>query len=322
MMRITPFIVLFLFFSCGYVENDARVIKLAHGLAVEHPVHKGMEYLAKRVKERSEGKLQINIYPSGQLGQERECLELMQIGSIEMTKVSAAVMENFAPSYKVLGLPYIYRNEEHRFAVWDGPVGQSLLEEGENYLMRGLCFYDAGSRSFYTKDKPVEKPSDLNGLKIRVMNSITAFEMVEALGGSPTPISYGELYTALQQGIVDGAENNPPSFYTSHHYEVCKYYSIDEHSSVPDVLLINSGLWKDLSEEEKDWLMAAVRESVLEQRKLWKESVQFCLEEVQKAGVEVVYPEKEPFQNQVEPLYDQFKNDPVMSGLIKQIQDL
>ena len=297
------------------------MIKLAHGLDIEHPVHKGMEYMAEKVKENSGGKLQINIYPSGQLGQERELLELMQIGSIEITKVSAAVMENFVPSYKVLGLPYIYRDEKHRFAVWDGPIGQKLLAEGENYLMRGLCFYDAGSRSFYTKAKPVEKPSDLNGMKIRVMNSVTAFDMVKALGGSPTPISWGELYTALQQGIVDGAENNAPSFYTSYHYEVCKYYSIDEHSAQPDVLLINSNLWKDLSDQEKKWLQDAVDASVLEQRKLWKESVEFCINKVKEAGVEVIYPDKTLFQEKVAPLYDSFESDPVIKQLIQEIRN-
>ncbi len=307
--------------GCDGINKDTRVIKLAHGLDIEHPVHKGMEYMAEKVKENSGGKLQINIYPSGQLGQERELLELMQIGSIEITKVSAAVMENFVPSYKVLGLPYIYRDEKHRFAVWDGPIGEKLLAEGENYLMRGLCFYDAGSRSFYTKERPVEKPSDLNGMKIRVMNSVTAFDMVKALGGSPTPISWGELYTALQQGIVDGAENNAPSFYTSYHYEVCKYYSIDEHSAQPDVLLINSNLWKDLSDQEKKWLQDAVDASVLEQRKLWKESVEFCIEKVKEAGVEVIYPDKTLFQEQVAPLYDSFESDPVIKQLIQEIRN-
>ena len=307
--------------GCDAINKDTRVIKLAHGLDIEHPVHKGMEYMAEKVKENSGGKLQIAIYPSGQLGQERELLELMQIGSIEITKVSAAVMENFVPSYKVLGLPYIYRDEEHRFAVWDGPIGKKLLAEGDNYLMRGLCFYDAGSRSFYTKAKPVEKPSDLNGMKIRVMNSVTAFDMVKALGGSPTPISWGELYTALQQGIVDGAENNAPSFYTSYHYEVCKYYSIDEHSAQPDVLLINSNLWKDLSDEEKKWLQDAVDASVIEQRKLWKESVEFCIEKVKEAGVEVIYPDKSLFQEQVAPLYDSFESDPVIKQLIQEIRN-
>lgn len=322
MKNILVLVLLVVVAGCGSIATDVRVIKLAHGLDIEHPVHKGMAYMAEKVKENSDGKLQISIYPSGQLGQERELLELMQIGSIEITKVSAAVMENFVPSYKVLGLPYIYRDEEHRFAVWDGPIGQKLLAEGEDYLMRGLCFYDAGSRSFYTKEKPIESPSDLNGMKIRVMNSATAFDMMRALGASPTPISWGELYTALQQGIVDGAENNAPSFYTSYHYEVCKYYSIDEHSAQPDVLLINSSLWNDLSDQEKKWLQDAVDASVLEQRKLWKESVEFCIEQVKKAGVEVVYPDKVPFQEQVMPLYDQFKEDEVIQQLIEEIRNV
>ncbi|MCB0437094.1 MAG: DctP family TRAP transporter solute-binding subunit, partial [Mangrovimonas sp.] len=165
------------------------------------------------------------IYPNQQLGSERENLELLQIGSLDMTKVSVGVMENFAPKMKVFGLPFLFRDKQHAFNVLDGPIGKELLDEGEKYWLKGLCYYDAGSRSFYTKDKPVMTPEDLKGSKIRVMESVTAMDMVRSLGGAPTPISWGELYTSLQQGVVDGAENNPPSFYLSRHYEVCKFYS-------------------------------------------------------------------------------------------------
>jgi tripartite ATP-independent transporter DctP family solute receptor len=177
-----------------------------------HPVHQAMEFMAQRCDEISGGELKIEIYPSGQLGSEQQCVELLQIGSLAITKVSAAIMEGFTKDYKVLGLPYIFRSEEHSFKVLDGEIGKELLISPEPFWIRGLCFYDAGSRSFYTKDKAIEKPEDLNGLKIRVMKSIISMELVKQLGGSPTPISWGELYTALQSGVVDGAENNPPSF--------------------------------------------------------------------------------------------------------------
>ena len=173
------------------------------------------------------GKLKIEIYPNSQLGSERQCLELLQIGSLGMTKVSAAVMENFSPDLKVFGYPYLFRDNEHRFKIYDGPIGQKLLLEGEEYWLRGLTYFDAGNRSFYTKNTEIDKPSDLEGLKIRVMQSPTAINLVKSFGGSPTPISWGELYTGLQQGVVDGAENNLPSFYTSKHYEVCKYLTLN-----------------------------------------------------------------------------------------------
>ncbi|MEE3243101.1 MAG: TRAP transporter substrate-binding protein, partial [Bacteroidota bacterium] len=233
--------------------SDSRVIKLAHGLDVSHPVHKAMVFMGERLKEKSAGKLSLDIYPSQQVGSERECLELLQIGSLGMTKVSTGVLENFAPQLKVFGLPFLFRDAEHRFAVLEGEIGEQLLSSSIPQRLKGLTFYDAGSRSFYTK-KPVETPEDLKGLKLRVMESQTAMNMVKNLGGSPTPIAWGELYTALQQGVVDGAENNLPSFYLSHHYEVCKYFVVDEHTALPDELLISTLIWDDLSEEEQRWV--------------------------------------------------------------------
>ena len=305
--------------SCGGTEKE-KVLKLAHGLDISHPVHKGMAYMAERLEEKSGGKLTIQIYPSEQLGSERQCVELLQIGSLAMTKVSAAVMEGFAPKYKVLSLPYIFSDREHSFRVLDGEIGKELLASGTEYWLRGLTFYDAGSRSFYTKDRPIMKPEDLAGLKIRVMKSPTAVEMIRAMGGSPTPISWGELYTALQGGVVDGAENNPPSFYTSHHYEVCKYYCLNEHTSVPDVLLISTIIWDQLSKEEQGWLLEAARESTIRQRILWAESEKESLDEVARAGVEILYPPKEPFAAAVSSLYEEYEADPELADLIRRIR--
>jgi len=311
----------FILSACG-VAKETKVLKLAHGLAPSHSVHQAMEFMAKRLDEKSGGKLQIQIYPSEQLGSERECLELIQIGGLDITKVSAAIMEGFAEEYKVLGLPYIFRDDAHAQKVLDGEIGQKILTSGEEFWLRGLCFFDAGSRSFYTKNTPIETPDDLKGLKIRVMKSITATNMVKALGGSPTPISWGELYTALQGGVVDGAENNPPSFYLSHHYEVCKYYSLDEHTTIPDVLIISTYTWDALNDQERKWLQEAVDESVPYQRKLWAESEQEALEEVQKAGVTIIEPDKSTFIEKVQPIYDSYKDNEKLYPLIQSIRNL
>ncbi|MGB3619515.1 MAG: TRAP transporter substrate-binding protein [Catalinimonas sp.] len=300
--------------------RQMRTLKLSHGLDVSHPVHRGMVYMAEELARNSGGRLQIEIYPSQQLGTEREAVELLQIGSLDMTKVSAGVMESFAPKFRVLGLPYLFRDRAHQFAVQDGPLGEEILRDGERYWLRGLCFYDAGSRSFYTKERPVQTPEDLKGLKVRVMESPTAQAMVSQLGGSPTPMSYGELYTALQQGVVDAAENNPPSFYFSRHYEVCKYYSLDEHTALPDVLLISTKTWERLGPEEQGWLADAVAASVPVQRRYWAESEEESLREVQKAGVEVVRPPKEPFNAQVQPLYDALRDTPELYDLAERIR--
>jgi len=318
---ILLFFIGFIFSSCGELKKG-KTLKLAHGLATDHPVHKAMEFMAERCSELSGGQLQIQIYAGGQLGSEQQCVELLQIGSLAITKVSAAVMESFTEDYKVLSLPYIFRDKQHAFKVLDSDIGKELLLSTENIWLRGLCFYDAGSRSFYTINKMIETPGDLKGMKIRVMKSKTAMDMVQALGGSPTPISWGELYTALQSGVVDGAENNPPSFYTSHHYEVCKYYSLDEHQSIPDVLIISQHIWNDLTEEEKGWLQQAADDSVPVERELWAESVKESLAEVQKAGVEIYHPDKTPYREKVKELYDSYRDQKVIYSYIKRIQEV
>lgn len=300
--------------------SDTTELKLAHGLPTDHPVHEAMVFMAQRASELSNGKLTIDIYPAEQLGSEQQCVELLQIGSLAITKVSAAVMESFVEDYKVFGLPYIFRSKEHAYKVFDGEIGKDLLLSTTEKRLRGLCYYDAGSRSFYTIAKPIEHPDDLAGMKIRVMNSVTAVGMVRALGGSATPISWGELYTALQSGVVDGAENNPPSLYTSRHYEVCKYYSLDEHTTIPDVLVISQVVWDKLSDQEKEWIQQAADESAVLQRKLWAESEEESMAEVQKAGVQINRPDKEPFIQKVQPFLETYKNNEIIYSYIKRIQ--
>jgi tripartite ATP-independent transporter DctP family solute receptor len=316
---------LFIFFVFGLIacntEENKRVIRLGHGLDIAHSVHKAMLKADEVLNEISKGKMRIQIYPNQQLGSERECLELLQIGSLDMAKVSGAVMENFAPKLKIFGLPFLFDSKEHLFKVLDGPIGKELLNEGEQYWLKGMGFYDSGSRSFYSRKRPVMQPEDLKGLKIRVQESISAFEMVKQLGGSPTPISWGELYTALQQGVVDGAENNPPSFYLSRHYEVCKYYSIDEHTMIPDLLLVSTHLWNRLNTQEQAWLQEAIDRSVPFQREMWIQSENESLRAVIEAGVEVSYPEKKIFQEATLPLYESFSEDPEIAELIIRIRN-
>lgn len=304
---ISVLIILSMIFNSCQDQSSIRVIKLAHVLDPSHPVHQGMEFMAKKLVEKSNGKMRMDIYPSGQLGAERDLIELLQIGSLAMTKVSTAPLEAFVPEMKIFGIPYVFRDDDHRWKILQGPIGKKLLLSGEDYFLRGMCYYDAGSRSFYTKDKPVKSPPDLTGLKIRVMKSITAVSMVQALGGSATPIPWGELYTALQQGVVDGAENNPPSFYLSKHYEVCKFYSLDEHTAVPDILLMSTVVWKSLTEQQQKWVQEAVDESVEHQKVLWKKASDDALAAVQESGVEVIYPDKAPFRESVQEMHDSYR---------------
>lgn len=323
MRKNLPYLfIIFMMFGCSE-GDDITVLKLGHGLDTSHPVHLAMEYMAERTAEYSEGKMRIDVYPSQQLGTERELLELLQIGSVDITKVSSSVIEGFDPIYKVFSVPFLFADEDHRYRVWDGDVGRELLDAGERIRLMGLTYYDAGTRSFYTKDRAIHHPDDLSGLRIRVQESPAAIQMVNLLGGNATPISWGELYTALQQGIVEGAENNPPSFHLSGHFEVSGYYSLNEHTAVPDILYASLHTWERLNEDQQAILRRAAEESGIYQRGLWREATERAIEEVQNAGIEVIYPDKAPFLERLQPLYDQYKNESEeLKQFIERIQEL
>jgi len=302
-------------------SNGVTVLKLAHGLDTTHPVHKAMLYMAEKALEKSGGKLKIDIYPSEQLGSERECIEQLQLGALAMTKTSSAPMEGFVPEVKVLGLPYMFRDDAHYWKVLLGDIGKELLAAGEKVNLKGLCFYDAGARSFYTVKKAINGPADLKGLKIRVQKSPISMKMIEAMGGSPTPIDWGELYTSLQQGVVDGAENNPPSFETSLHYEICGFYTLDEHTRPPDMLLISTIVWNKLSPDLQQVLQACADESVTYQRLLWAEHQKNSLEKVEAAGVKIIVPDKNLFKQAIAPMLKEFEGTEI-SELIKRIEQV
>ena len=280
----------------GGADGQRRtVLKLGHTLDQQHPVHAGMEFMARRVRELSGGAVEIQVFPNGQLGSEPEMIEQLQRGALAMVKTSVAAMEGFVPDMAVFGLPYLFRDDEHYWNVLNGPIGQEMLAAGESAGMHGLCYYDSGSRSFYTVGRPVLTPGDLRERKIRVLPSKMARDLIVTLGGGPTPVPWGELYTALQQGMVDGAENNPPSFYTSRHYEVAKHFSLDEHTRIPDIVIFSQPIWQSLSPQAREWITQAANESVVFQRKLWQEKTIEALEAVEKAGVKIYRPDKQPF---------------------------
>lgn len=307
--------------ACSDIDSDVTSIRLAHTLDMQHPVHKGLEHMNQVLQDVSAGQMKLVIYPSGQLGSEREIIELLQIGSMGMTKVSASSLEAFVPQMKVFSVPYLFNDQAHYWTTLQGEVGKRLLDAGTAYRVKGMGYFDAGSRSFYTTDKKVQQPNDLNGLKIRVMNSQSAVDMVNTIGGAATPVSFGELYTALQQGIVAGAENNPPSFFYSKHYEVSKYYLLDEHTSIPDVIIIGTHIWNSLSEQQQAWLTEAMHQATEFQKKLWAESTASSLEKVKEAGVVVMEADKASFQRSVQPIYDKLKGSD-LEPLINEIKAL
>jgi tripartite ATP-independent transporter DctP family solute receptor len=286
--------------------DETRVLRMGHSLDPSHPVHAAMEQMAAEVQARSEGRLQIKIYPSSLLGSEREMIELLQLGAIDLIKTSTSPLEGFVPGMAVFGIPYVFRDAAHYWKVLDGPVGRQMLDLGLDQRLKGLCYYDAGSRSFYTRDRAIRTPADLRGLKIRVQNSRMAIRMIEAMGGAATPIAFGELYSALDQGVVDGAENNPPSLLTSRHYEVCKFYSLNEHTRVPDIVIISTESWARLTPEQRVWLQDAADASSHFQRALWTRNTQETLDRLSAAGVQIIQPDLRAFQESVRPLHDAF----------------
>lgn len=278
------------------------VLKLSHNQNRSHPVHSALTYMAKQAKTLSDGELIIRIYPDAQLGKQRESLELVQKGALAMAKSNAAELEAFSKPYGVYNMPYLFDNIEHYHKVLESTIGEKILQSSKEKGFIGLAYLDAGARSFYAK-KPIKNPLDLKSLKVRVQPSQTAVAMVKDLGGNPTPLDYGELYTALQQGVVDAAENNIPSYTLSRHSEVAKYFSEDEHTMVPDVLVISTDIWNKLSEKNQKVLKKAAKEATLKMRELWKKSEATQKAEAIKQGVEFITVDKAPFKQAVTPMY-------------------
>ncbi len=302
-------------------SSGQMVLTLGHSLDTNHPVHKAMVFMGNRLNELSDGKVQLHIYPGSVLGSETECLEQVRNGALVMTKTSAAALENFEPIYSVFGLPYLFRSEEHFWNVLNGTIGKEMLQKAKGDKILGLCYYDAGSRNLYTVDTPIQSPDDMKNLKIRVMNSPTAIRMIECLGGSPTPIAWGELYTALGQGTVVGAENNMPSFTSNRHYEVCKHFTNDAHTMIPDVLCISLDIWNNFTPEVQNWVQQAADESCQYQRELWKKMTLESIEIAKNEGVTIYDVDKTPFVEKVKPMYDEIKDENELK-LINEIREV
>ena len=296
-------------FSEDNGQSRPRTLKFAHGLATNHPVHAGIVHLGERLEEISDGKMKLVIFPSGQMGNETKCIEQLQIGTLAMTKTSAAPMGNFVSLMKVFSLPYMFNDADHYWSVLEGEIGSELLnrlsvrDDGKKSGLVGLGYFDSGSRNFYSK-YPITGPADMKGKKFRVMRDPVAMDLVEALGGSPTPIPWGELYTALKQGVVDGAENNPPSITSSRHSEVCKYLTLDAHSRIPDMVVVSDKIWQRLNDQERDWVKQAMQEASAYQRKLWGEATEKALAEMKSEGVTILKVDTAPYREAVKPVVE------------------
>lgn len=304
--------------ACGGI--DRSLLRAADAQPEGYPTVLAVEEMGRLLAERTSGRLRIKIYSGGQLGNEKDTLEITVFGGLDLDRVSIAPLASIVPEAVVPTLPFLFRSTAHMRAALDGPPGDAILAAMEPYRLIGLCFYDAGARSIYTAHRPVREPEDLQGQKIRVMNSDIFVSMVEAFGGDATPMSYGEVYQGLMQGVVDGAENNPPSYESSRHFEVAKYYSLTEHVMAPEVLLMSRRSWHRLSPEDRALVRQCARDSVPFMRKIWDARTQAAEDDLRARGVEIIRPDRAAFAARVKPVWDKYLTTPELRALADSIE--
>jgi len=300
--------------SMLFAQAKPIVLRLAETHPKGYPTELGDEEFARLVKERSNGRIIIEVYPGSQLGEEKAVIEQVQFGAIDITRVSISPVAAFVPKLNAFQMPYLYRDSDHMWKVLKGDIGMELLASLEPFGFIGLGWFEAGARSFYNSKKPVYAPADLKGMKIRVQESELMLGLVRSFGAIPTPMPYGEVYSGLQTGVVDGAENNPPSYYSASHYEVAKYYTLDEHTMVPEIIIGSKISLGRLSKADQDLIKKAAMDAIDYQRAEWDAYVKVSMDKVKEAGCTIIpIPDKTEWMKAVEPMY---KQQP------KEIQDL
>ena len=286
-----------------------------------YPTVAAVEEMGRLVEERTDGRICVEVFHSAQLGEEKDTIEQTQFGVIDMNRVSMGPFNNIIEETQVVSLPYIFRSPEHMHTVMDGEIGDEILAAFEEHDLVGLAYYDGGSRSFYNSQKPIQSMDDLQGMKFRVMQSDIFVDMVSALGANATPMPYGEVYSSIQTGVIDGAENNWPSYESSGHFEVAGYYTLDQHLIVPEVLVMSKASWDKLTPEDQEIVRQAAKESVPFMRELWAEREAQSEQKVRDAGVEVIADiDKQPFIDAMGPVYEKHVTSDVLKDLVQRIQ--
>lgn len=286
-----------------------------------YPTVEAVKYMGKLLEERTKGRIGVEVFHSAQLGEEKDTIEQTQFGVIDLNRVSLGPFNNIIEETQVVSLPYIFRSVDHMHKVMDGPIGDEILAAFEAHDLIGLAFYDGGSRSFYNSEKPIKSIDDLKGMKFRVMQSDMFVDMVGALGANATPMPYGEVYSAIQTGVIDGAENNWPSYDSSGHFEVAKYYTLDEHLIVPEILVMSKKSWDKLSPEDQAVVRQAAKDSVPHMRELWAAQEKKSEEKIRAAGAEVVTDiDKTPFIEAMKPVYEKHVTSAKLKDMVARIQ--
>ena len=308
----------------GEVNADGEKVfhlRLAHGLAEDHAVHIAMTAWAEAVEAKSNGSITIQIFPNGTLGSETDNITIMRAGGLDMTKVSAATMGNFKNEWNALSVPYVFNDKDHYYGVMDGEIAQDMYQLTESVGFIGLTWLDSGSRSFYTAKTPVRTPADLKGLKIRTMDSQMAIDMMNALGGSATVMGYSDIYTGMQAGNIDGAENNVTAL--RDHSDVAQYYCFDEHTRIPDIIVISTAVWDAMSDNQRQIMRDTAAEMTDQYKQAWADFEDEVLEMAQKNNVELIRDvDMAAFQEACQPIYEKLKtSDPAVYSFVERIQN-
>jgi tripartite ATP-independent transporter DctP family solute receptor len=287
-----------------------------------YPTVVAVENIGKKLAAATNGRLGVQMFASMQLGGEKEAIEQAQIGAIQFARVSVGALGPVIDELNVFNLPFLFRNAAHMQKVIDGEIGQELLDKvtaNAKAGLIGICWMDAGARSVYDTRKPIREIADLKGMKVRVMGNPMFVEMMNALGGNGVAMGYDQVFSALQTGVIDGAENNPPSFVFDNHYQVAKYYTLTEHLIVPEILVFSRKAWDGLSKDDQALLTKFGREAQQEQRMLWAKYEKEALDKARAAGIQIIeLADKKPFENAVKPVWDKY--GPKYAAMIKRIQ--
>ena len=297
-----------MFTGCGAGSDggDRKIVRIGHVQSQTHPDHLGLEAFANYINEKLGDKYRVEVYPSELLGSQTEMVQLTQTGAIDFVVASTAIMETFSAKYQIFNLPYLFSGVEAYHEAMDDPeVTDPIFKTTSKAGLETVAWLDAGTRNFYTIKTPINQPSDLKGLKIRVQQSPTNVEMMRLLGGTATPMGFGDVYTALQAGILDGAENNELALTDNGHGDICKYYSYDMHQMVPDLLVANYAFLNGLSAEERAIFEEGFQIVKSTEQDAWEDAVAEAKDKAEnEQHVNFIYPDTAPFQEAMAPLHD------------------
>lgn len=310
-----------LFLAAATTNAPAREFRAADTQSEDYPTVQALRYMGRLIEERTDGRLQIRVFHSRQLGEEKETIEQTRAGAIDLNRTNVALIGTFVPAMNVLAMPFLFRSIEHLEKVLDGPIGNEILNSFEPYGFVGLTFYDSGARSVYNSVRPIRSIADMHGLRIRVQQSQLMSDMIRALGAEPIELPYGQVRTGLATKLIDGAENNWPSFVTTDHYKYAGYYTLTEHTMSPEVLVMSLKAWSSLSAEDRKIFRDAALESSRFMRERWRDLEEQSRRQAESAGVTIVVDfDRKPFEAAMLPIYEKAQRDPSAAALIERIR--